>query len=132
MSDTRLAVMRAIVGLLIFVAAASGCSESNQCRGELDDVGATCPATYDGTVDGLPDCPGTFRLQRAFRCGDLVALVRGGGFECYYDMSSHQLVGAMRESGYFCGDASSDITAGHVATSCEVEPFALGACSSQP
>src|SRR6266508_4292242 len=113
-----------MLALSILLAALNACSESSQCRGELADVGASCPATYDGTA-ALPECPGTFRMQRAYRCGDLVALVRGGGSECYYAMSSHQLVGALSPAGL---PSDCDVTAGRAATSCEAEPFAEAAC----
>ena len=122
-----------MLGLAILLAAVGACSESKQCRGELADVGARCPATYDGTA-ALPDCPDEFRQQRAYRCGDLVALVWGGGgqAECHYDMSSHQLVGAVNAVGFYCDGTSFDVTAGRVATSCEAEPFAEALCVSQP
>jgi hypothetical protein len=124
---------RAVFGLAILLTAVCACSESEKCRGELADVGALCPATYDGTA-ALPDCPDGFRRQEAFRCGDLVALVWGGGgqAECHYDMSSHQLVGAVRRDGISCDGTNFDVTAGHVATSCEAEPFAEALCVSQP
>ena len=127
---------RMILALAVLAASgAAGCS-SERCQGDLADVGAGCPPTFDGTAAQLPACP-TFPLTYVARlCGDLISLeamsISGGG--CYYDASSHELVGAAGGTDIrtFCGGTSYDIYAGRIAGSCMSEPLATKDCRSQP
>jgi hypothetical protein len=114
-----------------------GCSSSSEqeCEVALDALGAGCPATFDGTPAGLPACGQGPVTYRASQCGDLISLDKLGGYfssYCYYDATSHQLVGAMAQNDVpsYCDGTSFTATAG-LTTSCTGEPLATKDCSSQ-
>lgn len=120
---------------LCATAAVWGCS-SHRCEGDLAEVGRGCPQTFDGTEAQLPRCPPYDITYIARVCGDVISvegrsLFSGGG--CYYDATSHQLVGAAGGTDVpaYCNETSSAIYAGRVA-SCSSEPIATKDCSSQP
>lgn len=70
------------------------------CTGPLEEVGAGCPATFDGSEAALPSCVGErafFLYQSVWLCGDLIHLLGSNGTfaeSCFYDSASHALVGA--------------------------------------
>jgi hypothetical protein len=82
------------------------------CEGSLAEVGPGCPATFDGTREQLPSCP-TLPLTQSVRlCGDLIELAESGGYVgggCYYDQTSHRLVGAEQfsDTNELCGNSFS-------------------------
>jgi hypothetical protein len=121
------------------VSLSSACSGDGNgdaaCRGELAEVGAGCPATFDGTEAALPACnPTTEASQSVWSCQDLIQLVRSSGFDyrsCYYDASSHALVGAEggTDVATYCG-GSLTIEAGRTAPMCrENAPSVMRDCS---
>jgi hypothetical protein len=119
------------------------------CRGSLDDVGYTCPKTFDGTLAGLPPCR---RLEysggpRAFIsdsfsetriCRDLIKLnsePAEGGSGCYYDSQTHQLVGAYQfgDRPTYCDRSSFGRTAGRAPRSdaCPTDPTFVRECTAR-
>jgi hypothetical protein len=120
------------------------------CRGRLDDVGYTCPTSFDGTAAGLAACRPVdhskvptcydfalagFPRCRPFEhseirtCGNLIELSSGpglGGSGCYYSSKTHQLVGArqFRDIPTYCDRSSFERTAGRAPAS--------GACPRDP
>jgi len=125
----------------LFVAATIallGCSGSEQqrCEVALESLAAGCPATFDGTAAGLPACSESGVTYAAHQCGDLVRFDKSGGYfgrSCYYDATSHELVGAWARSDvqHYCDGTSFTALAGRT-TSCTSEPLATKDCSSQP
>jgi len=101
---------RACLLLLGLAGAAAGACASTKCEGDLDVVGAGCQASFDGTEAGLPACTASGVAQSAQRCGDLFALSHSdyAGITCYYDVSSHELVGAreLADAAVLCGDST--------------------------
>jgi len=111
------------VGLVLASAAAAGCS--SKCEGSLDVVGASCKPTFDGTEADLPPCPASGTVPSAQQCGDLFAVGHSdyAGVTCYYDVSSHALVGARAFSDIptMCGGDSYTQDAGRTpSTTCTV------------
>jgi hypothetical protein len=104
-------VVYLVAGLVSAVAAS--CSDAKKCEGNLAAVGAGCPDTFDGKLESFPTCSSDRVIQSSWRCGDLIALSSSGyaGLSCYYDFSSHGLVGAYEWSDVpeFCGDAFSEV-----------------------
>jgi hypothetical protein len=92
------------------------------CEGNLAEVGAGCPATFDGSLGSFPTCSSDRAIQSSWLCGDLVVLSYSGfaGLNCYYDFSSHGLVGAYEWSDVhqFCGDAYSKLAGRRPPQSC--------------
>ena len=77
--------------------------DAGECVGDLATVGQGCAPMFDGTAANLPACrfdPSNTRgRQQAWLCQDLIALLESDGFVggiCYYDATSHALVGAYR------------------------------------
>jgi hypothetical protein len=134
MRGSALALLALVAG---GVAGCSGSSSSSRCEGDLADVGNECPATFDGTPDQLPACSNGFAMTFTVRaCGDLIRLGISRfvlGSACYYDASTHTLVGAQawRDIPEFCGDTSLAIYAGRVEP-CPSEPLVTKDCGSQP
>jgi len=72
------------------------------CEGTLDEVAHfwfSCPSSFDGSAASLPTClPGAkAEKQIVYLCGDTIELVLTDGYMgvgCFYDSSTHQLVGA--------------------------------------
>jgi hypothetical protein len=97
--------------LALAIATMASCSETKKCEGSLAEVAAGCPASFDGTLASFPACPPYPVTQSTWRCGDEIVLSSSGyaGMSCYYDLLSHQLVGAYEWSDEpsFCGDAFS-------------------------
>lgn len=92
----RAPLVLAFVPLLGLVAGCS--SESEGCRRPLEQSMGECPASFDGTEAALPRCSGLsgYEVQRVQRCAArLILRVSHGysGFSCYYDVTSHVLVG---------------------------------------
>lgn len=103
---------------------------ADRCTGSLDDLGGRCPASFDGSPTGLPACAG---LSQAVKlCGNVIGLVLDGGFTaltCYYDATSHLLVGALEVSDTteFCGGTSFGRFDGQVsATTCDTTMASFG------
>ena len=106
----------------------SACSEggSGKCVGDLATVGELCPPMFDGTEANLPVCRGhsnTGARQTVWRCQDLIILLDSfglGGDICYYDATSHVLVGAEQGSdiSVYCGQTSLTIEAGRTNPMC--------------
>jgi hypothetical protein len=100
--------------------------DAGKCVGELATVGEWCPSTFDGTEASLPECRGFSRTgaqQAVWHCQDLILLVDSyglGGDICYYDATSHVLVGAEQVSDYpaYCGQKSNSIEAGRTNPMC--------------
>ena len=114
---------------LVLVLASLGASCNRDCRGSLREVGADCPATFDGTEAQLPACPSVF-VMSARRCGDLIELELGNlsGTQCAYDAKTHALVGAMiyTDINVYCDGDSYTKFAGRVPDmSCSNVPFTV-------
>ena len=101
--------------------------DGGNCVGDLATVGQGCASMFDGTAANLPACrfdPGNTRgRQQVWLCQDLIALLESDGFVggiCYYDATSHALVGASQGSdiGTFCGQTSLTIEAGRTNVMC--------------
>lgn len=93
--------------------------DGGECRGDLAEIGAWCPATFDGAPENVPACM-AFGLQQVWTCGDVIALGLGRGVylvDCYYGASSHVLVGAMavNDTNTLCGNSFAQ-SAGDVPT----------------
>jgi hypothetical protein len=72
------------------------------CPTDLATVGQECPQTFDGAEANLPACTATGAdvQQTVWSCQDLIILQLRRGVVasvCYYDSTSHALVGAARE-----------------------------------
>jgi hypothetical protein len=111
------------------------------CRGSLADVGQRCPQSFDGTPAGSPSCqPFNSDSEHAeIRiCKDLIGLSSGpglGGGGCYYDRTTHQLVGAYEfgDRLFYCERSSFDRSAGHRPgpDACPKEPTYVLECRSR-
>ena len=101
----------AFISALVIVASLSESCTSTSCTGSLTDIGAGCPAAFDGTQEHLPSCTGVPVNQSVQLCGDLIVLSMGGyvGTTCYYDGTSNMLVGAriFSDTADFCGSSFS-------------------------
>ncbi len=84
---------------------------------------------FDGTAANLPACrfhpSNTSGRQQVWHCQDLIAFLESDGFVgriCYYDATSHALVGALQgtDTPTFCGQTTLTIAAGRT------EPDVLG------
>lgn len=99
------------IALIAAAMALASCSSSDKCEKDLDEVDGHCPRTFAGTMADLPVCS-LPAIQRVATCGNLIGLDLGnggfGGTICYYDSSSHALVGASVSSDvtFACGDIS--------------------------
>src|SRR5262249_25760435 len=118
-----------LVGLLgVLACFAASCS--HDCRGSLKEVGAACPATFDGTEAQFPSCPAAIEIS-ARQCGDLIELELFGGLggtQCAYDARTHALVGAIiyTDVNEYCSGDSFTKMAGQVPDmSCTSMPFTL-------
>ena len=110
------------------------------CIGDLATVGQGCAPMFDGTAATLPACrfdPSNTRgRQQVWHCQDLIALLESDGFVgsiCYYDATSHALVGASRgsDTGALCGQTSLTIEAGRTNVMClENAPTTDRLCSA--
>ena len=100
-----------VLGFALAIAALASCSETKKCEGNLAEIAAGCPATFDGTLASFPACPAYRTTQSTWLCGGEIVLSSSGytGMSCYYDLNSHRLVGAYEWSDVptFCGDAFS-------------------------
>ncbi len=100
--------------------------DAGKCVGDLATVGAQCPPMFDGSEANLPGCrgfSGTGAQQAVWHCQDLIILMDSYGLSadiCYYDATSHALVGAEQsgEVGAFCGQTSLRIEAGRTNSMC--------------
>jgi hypothetical protein len=107
-----------IVVAMLWAAIAACSSVEKRCEGDLAEVGAGCPPTFDGTTESIPACPGDRILgQRAYACGDLIMLdfrMAVTDHECIYEASSHQLVGAVNltDTAAYCDQTSNGLLAG--------------------
>ena len=123
--------------LLSLVIVAQGCSDG-PCTGNFAQLSADCPQSFDGSPASFPACqPQLAYTYQSRLCGDdLIGFykVSTSGVGCFYDASSHQLVGARAGSDIpeFCGQSSNTISAGRVPDSCTSEPIATKDCVSQP
>jgi hypothetical protein len=101
------------------------------CTGELSEVGASCPASFDGTAEHLPACD--YGEQQVTGCDDLVEFSWGGGSgsaECIYSVSSHALVGARQNGDYpgYCNDGGGSFGSGSLTWTAGRTP--KGPCTS--
>ena len=127
---------RMILALTVAAVAGAGCS-SQRCEEDLAYVGGGCPRTFDGTEAQLPACGTLPAIVTARRCRDVISIEYTGNFTtigCYYDASSHELIGAVEGSTSlsYCNGTSDHIYAGDVAGACLTEPLATKDCRSQP
>ena len=104
--------------LLTITASLGSCSQNGACEGSLSEIGAGCLATFDGTFEQLPACT-EYMSQFVLACGEFTDLVLSGGYtgvSCFYDSTSHALVGAQWVSDIpeFCGNSYTK-SAGRVA-----------------
>jgi hypothetical protein len=117
-------LVRSLVLVASFAIAACSDSTSSECKGDLAQVGRGCPQTFDGTEAQLPPCSAS--EQRVTMCGNLIRLSTShgyGGLDCYFDSSSHGLVGAEQVTDIpdFCGGTSFTLPAGTVGdTACKM------------
>ncbi len=122
----------------VVVLGAAGCSSGGgRCETDLVQLTAGCPRTFDGTAAQIPACPAYTVTYAVQLCGDLIRFRQiglAGGSSCYYDASSHQLVGAVVGTDVpayaYCG--GTEIFAGRVADSCTSEPVATKDCETPP
>jgi hypothetical protein len=89
-----------------------------QCSRALAEVGAHCPATFDGNLGPLA-CSLPTDFTHAYACDGLLAISTGPNLSselCSYDAASHALVGATMSTdvAVFCDGNSFVATAGHV------------------
>jgi hypothetical protein len=111
--------------------------DGGKCVGDLAMLGASCPPVFDGTEANLPACVsvGLYSQQTVWRCQDLIVLMDStgyGGSTCYYDATSHALVGAEQASdvGVYCGQTSVRIEAGRTDSMCrENAPTVQRSCA---
>jgi len=138
-SGHYLSMTRLIGGLtFVLVLGAAGCSGGGgRCEGDLAQISTGCPQTFDGTAAQIPACPAYEVTYAVQLCGDLIRFRQiglAGGRSCYYDASSHELVGAREGTDVpayaYCG--GTEISAGRVADSCTSEPIATKDCESPP
>lgn len=123
----RIEGMLAVLAILV-ASCSSGSSlapDGGRCTGDLTTVGHACAATFDGTEAGLPACPAGIgqRAQTAWRCQDLIILQYSYALDaqvCYYDATSHALVGAGHDTDTpaYCGGSSATIEAGRTNGMC--------------
>ena len=105
-------------------------SSSGKCEGSFESVGRMCPRSFDGTLADLPAC-GTYATQAVTTCGDLIVLTNAvafGYWRCFFDVSSHGLVGAedWTDTNSYCGGTSFSIQTGKVPSpGCNAIPPAL-------
>jgi hypothetical protein len=122
----------------VVVLGAPGCSSGGgRCEGDLAQIRFGCPQTFDGTAAQIPACPAYAVTYAVQLCGDLIRFRQiglVGGSSCYYDASSHQLVGAAEgtDIATYCGGTSAERSAGRVADSCTSEPVATKDCETPP
>src|SRR5688572_19234868 len=99
-------------------------SDGGKCVGDLATVGAWCPAMFDGSEANLPQCrDGVVAQQAVWLCQDLIILMDSYGLGanvCYYDATSHALVGAEQHADYgaYCGGTSLTMEAGRTNPMC--------------
>ena len=135
MTQTRAAW---IVVAMLSAAIAACSSVEKRCEGNLAEVGAGCPPTFDGTTESIPACPGDRILgQRAYACGDLIMLdfrMAVTDHECIYEASSHQLVGAVNltDTAAYCDQTSNGLLAGRTPMTCDLDPIAQKDCAPPP
>ena len=110
--------------------------DGGRCVGDFAMLSAGCPPMFDGSEANLPVCDSRSSLgQSVWRCQDLIALMDGTGFvssTCYYDATSHALVGAEHGSDYpaYCGQTSFAIEAGRTDSMCrENAPTVQRSCA---
>jgi hypothetical protein len=111
----------------VALSACSGGGAGGKCVGDFATVSEGCAPMFDGTAANLPPCQfgpdDTRGRQTVWHCQDLIALLESDGFVggiCYYDATSHALVGASQGSdiGVFCGQTSLTIEAGRTNPMC--------------
>jgi hypothetical protein len=113
----------------------SGGSSPAPCTGPYDEVTAGCPAAYDGTQANLPACESNSACVLAQTCGDdLVGVEIANpfmGHECFYDATTHALVGGLLfvDDGAYRGGSSATQSAGRVGTCGDAPDFAKRSCS---
>ena len=128
------AAFLALLGSLALPCCSDG--KSDKCVGAFADVTRGCPRTFDGTLANLPPCE-FYPAQSVKTCGDLIVLTFEGGFTgalCFFDLSSHQLVGGeiFSDIGEFCGTSLSQ-QAGRVPnSSCEATAPTLRKDCNEP
>jgi hypothetical protein len=129
-----------VAPIAVAVAACSGGEAGGgTCTGDLATVGEYCPASYDGTEASLPMCPpvevGFPVVDRSvWQCQDLSILYFWsglGGLACYYDATSHALVGAEHHTDVHCAPPQLGIEAGRTNPRCrENAPRFSRVCSA--
>jgi hypothetical protein len=102
---------------------------SNKCEGSLSEVGAGCPAMFDGTYGQLPACS-AYARQYVFVCGQVISLVISGGYasgSCFYDSTSHKLVGAQLASDipHYCGNSYTKSAGTIAGSSCDTSSVVI-------
>ena len=129
-------------GTLVPDAGASDAGGSTQdagrCTGDVAIVGQRCPPMFDGSVANLPRCRNTTQAwpQVVWHCQDLILFSEPFGLEnmvCYYDATSHALVGAEQrvEDNTFCGGTTNTIEGGRTNPMCrENAPTAERPCNA--
>ncbi len=95
---------------------------ASDCQGALSEISADCPKMFDGAQ--FPTCQGLLG-QSVFECELLIQLLLSGvnsSVSCFYDSTSHSLVGARRSSNVpeFCDNKSDTMSAGMV---CSMYPY---------
>jgi hypothetical protein len=109
--------------------------DAGKCVGDLATAGAGCPSMFDGTEANLPTCVAWTPNRTVWQCQDLYVLQLGhglGGSVCYYDTTSHALVGAEEHSdiGVYCNQTSLSIEAGRTNGMCrENAPLFTRSCA---
>jgi hypothetical protein len=122
----------ALIGTVIWLSL-TVCSCGDKCVGNLSSVGADCPRSFDGTEADLT-CGVPALEVSVWDCQGLRVVVLNQGFSgsvCYYDKTSHALVGAERGSDVpvFCNGASYDQIAGRIDPMCrENAPAIVKSC----
>jgi hypothetical protein len=114
-----------------------GGMDGGRCVGDFATVSQGCAPMFDGTEANLPACRYTnsFARQGVWRCQDLIILQDShglGGNVCYYDATSHALVGAQQDTdtNSYCGLTSFTIEAGRTNSMCrENAPTIDRACA---
>ena len=110
--------------------------DAGKCVGDFATIGQSCPSMF-GTEANLPACRflNVDAQQAVWHCQDLIILYDShglGGFVCYYDATSHVLVGAEQGTDYpaYCGQRSFSIEAGRTNPMCrENAPAAQRSCA---
>lgn len=126
------------LGIVVFASCSTSCSSGpGSCTGDLSEVGQDCPRTFDGTEANLPACRNQMGglSDSVWSCQDLIALslIEGftGGIICYYDATSHELVGATWGSdiSMYCDGSSLTLNAGRTNQMClENAPLLTRSC----